>query len=174
MKSYRLSELDGLRGIAALAVVLYHYIYHYNNLYSHAFPVPSFVQLGVYGVNLFFMISGFVIYWTISRSDQPFDFIFSRFSRLFPVYWCSVILTFTVVYFASLPGREQDLFTLLVNLSMIQEYLGFSHIDGVYWTLSLELAFYFWITVILFFKQLKNIEKILIVWVIAGALLTLT
>lgn len=172
MNQRRLTELDGLRGVAALVVVVFHYIYQYNDIYGHEFSVSELFRFGYYGVHLFFIISGFVIYWTIVRSDKPLDFIWSRFSRLYPVYWMALTITFLTVLAFSLPGRERELQTVLMNYTMFHEYFGYAHVDGVYWTLTLELAFYFWILLIFSLGQMRNIEKILIFWVSASALLT--
>lgn len=105
--SSRLLELDALRGLAALAVVLYHYFYRYNELYGHHgnFAV-DWTYFGKLGVELFFMVSGFVIFMSLNRVNRPVDFLVSRFSRLYPTYWCALILTFTVVSIWGLPGRE--------------------------------------------------------------------
>ena len=168
----RLSELDGLRGIAALAVVVFHYFYQYDSIYGHSFEISQWTRFGSYGVHLFFMVSGFVIFWTISKVDHPLDFIWSRFSRLYPVFWAAVFLTSLVVFTFGLPGREPRLTDLIVNYFMIHEYLGFKHVDGVYWTLSLELAFYFWMLVLLLLDQTRHIEKWLLGWVVSAALLT--
>ncbi|MDO6839798.1 acyltransferase [Paraglaciecola chathamensis] len=172
MKNKRLTELDGLRGIAALAVVLFHYIYHYDNIYGHSFAVSELFRFGYYGVHLFFIVSGFVIYWTISKSKNSFDFIWSRFSRLYPVFWAALSITFLSLLFFSLPGREKEIGTFLMNITMVHEYFNYSHIDGVYWTLTLELAFYFWICLIFYLGKLDEIEKILIFWVITATILT--
>ena len=172
LKKTRLTELDGLRGLAALAVVFYHYTYRYDKIYGHSFEVPEWFNYGKFGVQIFFMISGFVIYWTISRSEKPLDFIWSRFSRLYPVYWASLIITFATLFIFTLPGREQYFNTFLANFMMIHEYFGYQHIDGSYWTLTLELAFYFWVLTIFCFGQIKNIEKILLFWTITAAFLT--
>ena len=55
---------------------------------------------------------------------------------------------------------------------MFHEYFGIQHVDGVYWTLTIELSFYFWILILFCFGQIKNIEKILVAWVILAMLLT--
>lgn len=172
MENKRLTELDGLRGLAALAVVLFHYIYHYDRIYGHSFEVSEVFKYGSYGVHLFFMVSGFVIYWTISKSEKPLDFIWSRFSRLYPVFWVALILTFLAVLVFSLPGRERSFNTFIANFSMFHEYLGYSHVDGAYWTLTLELAFYLWILTIFCIGQIKNIEKLLIFWVTFASIIT--
>ncbi|WP_250658211.1 acyltransferase family protein [Alkalimarinus coralli] len=166
----RLESLDGLRGVAAVAVLAFHYIYHYNRLYGHGFNVPEWTFAGYYGVHLFFLVSGFVIFWTLSKCEKPFDFIWSRFTRLYPVYWAALSLTFLAVSIYGLSGREVSLDTFVANLLMIHEYLGFKHVDGVYWTLTLELAFYFWMFLLFILNQLKNIEKWLLLWLTIAAM----
>jgi len=142
MNQARLQELDGLRGVAVTAVLLYHYLYQFDAKYGHDFEIPELISLGKTGVHLFFMISGYVIFWTISRRSHPLDFVFSRFSRLYPAYWVAVLFTFTWVALVGPEDRAVDVFTLLANITMLHEYLGFRHVDGVYWTLSVELHFY--------------------------------
>lgn len=168
----RFLELGGLRGLAALAVVLYHYLYHYNSLFGHSFAIADFLWIGYYGVHFFFMISGFVIFWTISRTTKALDFIWSRFSRRYPVYWAALSLTFIFVALFSLAGHEQNFYTYLVNVSMFQEFFGYNNVDGSYWTLALELAFYIWILLLFQFKQIVNIERIVIGWLVIAVALT--
>jgi peptidoglycan/LPS O-acetylase OafA/YrhL len=135
-------EVDALRGIAALAVVLF----HFSTRYQQVYPGPNVPSLsfahGHYGVNLFFIISGFVIFMTLSRTRRPLDFVVSRFSRLFPAYWAAVALTFVVVSAFGLPGRELTLNQALANLFMVHNFAGVPHVDAVYWTLEIELLFY--------------------------------
>lgn len=54
----RILELDALRGLAALAVVLFHYTTRYDQLFGYSEPLAVNVSWGHYGVDLFFMISG--------------------------------------------------------------------------------------------------------------------
>ena len=168
----RLNELDGLRGLAAIFVVFYHYFQHYDSLYGHSFVVPDVFTIGYYGVHLFFMISGFVIYLTISKCKLLMDFVWSRLSRLFPAYWFAIISTTLVVSYFGLPGRDVDTFDMLANFTMLQGYLGIANVDGVYWTLALELAFYFWMGVIWSLGKVNQLEKILLIWVSVAACLT--
>lgn len=165
----RITELDGLRGIAVIAVLLYHYLFHYDVVYGHQIDSIEIFRYGFYGVHLFFLVSGFVIFWTVSRSQKPLDFVWSRFSRLYPPFWIALFLTFIAVSVFSLPNREVDISTFFLNFFMFHEYFGIGHVDGVYWTLTIELAFYFWIFLIFCSGQIKNIEKILIIWIITSS-----
>jgi peptidoglycan/LPS O-acetylase OafA/YrhL len=67
-------------------------------------------------VNLFFIVSGYVIFMTLHRTREPMDFVVSRFSRLFPAYWAAVVLTFLVTTLLGLPGKQVAVAQALVNL----------------------------------------------------------
>ncbi|WP_100658714.1 acyltransferase family protein [Alteromonas flava] len=173
MPSNRLTELDALRGIAALAVVIYHMVYRYHELYGHQGLPVYWSYFGQYGVQLFFMISGFVIYWTVDRITVPREFVISRFARLYPVYWVAVGLTFAVISLVGLAGREVSLLQALANLSMFHEYFAVVHVDGVYWTLTLELTFYAWILLLLVLRWQQYASLCLLILVCANGLLNL-
>lgn len=152
-------------------VVLYHYSVRYGEIYHYVVdPFFSF-NYGLFGVHLFFIISGFVIFLTIEKTTHTIDFIVKRFSRLYPAYWFAVLLTFSSVNIFSLPGREVSFQTALINLSMVQKWFHVRSVDGVYWTLAVELSFYFIMSFLLLTKQTKNIEIVSIVWLATIVLL---
>ena len=160
----RYSELDAIRGIAAIFVVLYHYTVQYGAIFG--FTVAPFFrfEFGKYGVELFFIVSGFVIFLTLNKTTNPYDFIVSRFSRLYPAYWAAVILTFTVATMAALPNYGISLKNAFINLSMLQKFVHVPPVDGVYWTLVIELSFYIVMFIFFLTKQLKNITAIALLW----------
>lgn len=171
--SGRLLELDAMRGLAALAVVLYHYTGRFQKLYGFDEALPYIFPHGRFGVYFFFIISGFVIFMTLERARGGVDFCVSRFARLYPVYWVSVALTFFVMSYAELPGREVDTTTALVNLTMIPHIFGYRLVDGVYWSLEVELLFYSAMLLIYLSGQLGAIKKIVFVWLIFSMVLFL-
>ncbi len=158
MDKKRLLELDAIRGIAALAVVLFHYFYRYDGIYGHEGLLVNWSKAGQYGVQRFFMVSGFVIYWTLNKVKKPMDFIVSRFSRLYPTFWFSALFTFSIIFIWGLPGREVTIYQAIMNVFMFHQHLGIRHIDTVYWTLTVELTFYFWVFVFFITGQLKYTE----------------
>jgi len=166
----RLLELDVFRGIAALSVLLFHYTWRFNEIYGHA-PGAVRVTFGHYGVDLFFMISGFVIFMTLEKTKHGTDFIVSRFSRLFPAYWTAIALTFAIVGVFGLPDREVSITNALANLSMLEEFFRVPFVDGVYWTLSLELSFYAIMFVLYQTRMLARIELVCAAWLIVIAAL---
>lgn len=138
----RILELDALRGLAAVAVVLFHYTTRYQQLFGHQESLAASLPWGHYGVDLFFMLSGFVILMTLERTAESWKFAWGRFSRLYPTYWAAAALTFVIVSICGLPGQEVSAGEALVNLTMVQALLGTPHIDGAYWSLQAELIFY--------------------------------
>jgi peptidoglycan/LPS O-acetylase OafA/YrhL len=100
-------------------------------------------DLGKIGVLLFFMISGFVIPFSlmVPRQKPLLSFLVSRFFRLYPIYWISLLAMVGLAF--PLIGRSfPSLFEIVANISMLQEFLRVPHINGVAWTLSIELIFY--------------------------------
>ncbi len=162
----RVVELDALRGIAALTVVAFHYTTHYGTEIGHLTPLSWGFPAGNYGVNLFFLISGFVIFMTLERTRSAADFVVSRFSRLYPAYWAAIAVTALVVYGIGLPGQRIGARDLMLNLTMLQQLLGGEHLDGSYWTLQVELFFYAQMLLWFALGQLRRIH-----WIIAGWLL---
>lgn len=158
--SRRIVELDVLRGLAALMVVLYHYTVVYTTGTDAAIPY------GVLAVNLFFIISGFVIVMTLSKTRTGLDFVVSRFSRLFPVFWVAVLLTQTVVWFNPLPIYSLSWHEALINLTMLAGLFHVRWVDNVYWTLVIELMFYVIMLGFFLTGVLKHIEKLVIPWLL--------
>ncbi|MEK6946492.1 MAG: acyltransferase [Nanoarchaeota archaeon] len=157
--SPRFSDLDSLRGVAVLMVVLFHLTFRYNQIYGFETGPLVLFPYGFLGVDLFFMISGYVIFMTIEKAKKPLDFVIARIARLYPSYWTAVLLTFTVVSIFSLPGREVSLYNAILNLSMLQSWIFVPPVDGVYWTLVVEIEFYIVILLLFIFKKLKSVEK---------------
>jgi peptidoglycan/LPS O-acetylase OafA/YrhL len=168
----RLFELDALRGFAACGIMLYHYTIRYGELFER--PASGGVSpespWGQLAVHLFFMISGFVIFMTLERTRRPLDFVVSRFSRLYPVYWAAVLVTSVVLLAAPLPGRTPTLGQALINLTMLQRWLRTPSVDGVYWTLAVELAFYAIMLGIYGLGRLSRIERLVVPCLIAQAI----
>jgi peptidoglycan/LPS O-acetylase OafA/YrhL len=156
----RYLELDALRGIAAIMVVLFHFTTHYKKRFDSELDLPIEISYGWLGVHLFFVISGFVIFMTLLKTKRPMDFVVSRFSRLFPAYWVAIILTFTIVYFSNIEQLKVPLLDAAVNFSMLQSVFYLKNVDGVYWTLFIELLFYFWMAIIFFYVKLEKIKFI--------------
>lgn len=133
----RIVALDLIRFFAALSVVFHHYM---SRPGSNPFPTLSeLTNYGYLGVPLFFIISGYVI--ALSANNRTaLQFGVSRFVRLYPALWAGII--FTVVIMVVFTGKQYSAAQILANFTLLNEYLGVEDIDGVYWTLKVELKFY--------------------------------
>lgn len=147
----RLYALDGLRLLAALAVVVYHFTARWNPGVG-GFPTETYPEIaratvwGSMGVQVFFVISGFVIMLTAWSGDVR-RFTASRLARLYPAYWASVainVLLLAVLWdgYQQLRGREMTLTQILLNLTMVQANMAQINVTSAYWTLWPELVFY--------------------------------
>lgn len=164
----RITGLDGLRGMAALGVVLFHYTQRYQELYGHTSQVPGF-SLGRHGVLLFFIISGFVILMTVERAKNTRHFVQSRFARLYPAFWVCALITYLIVHAAGLSERAVSFRELLLNFTMAPRFLGARNVDNVYWTLLVELMFYVLVGALLAVGQAKQITRVLGALVVLAA-----
>lgn len=159
----RLIELDALRGIAAVSVLLFHYTSKYNEAFGAPHMQYEF-SYGHYGVQLFFIISGFVIFLTINKVNSGGEFAFKRFLRLYPTFWLCMLLTFAITYFGGIALFHRSLKDLLLNFTMMPAVLGAKPVDGAYWSLFPELLFYALILILYQLRLLRNIEIVAVIW----------
>lgn len=142
-KGGRIALLDGLRLFAALAVLLFHYVsllpHYWGASEGHLSALRAVTDYGWLGVNLFFIISGFVICGS-GWGRQVGEFAVSRVVRLYPAYLLAVVLT--AAFLTMLNGPPMPLPQIVANLTMFQMLLGVPNLDGPYWTLSREMLFY--------------------------------
>jgi peptidoglycan/LPS O-acetylase OafA/YrhL len=148
----RLGELDSLRGIAAVTVMIYHYCAYLNERNAD-FPVPD---VGIIAVAGFFIISGFVILMATEKHTLK-GFVGFRLIRIYPAYWLCLALTVVLVPLlgvaARYSGRE-----VAFNATMVQSFFFVRSIDDVYWTLQVEVSFYAVIAVLMALGWLKRTE----------------
>lgn len=156
MRAARFSYIDGLRAIAATSVLFHHIVSDFvrdasdqnTALISFLISIVSSFDFGRFGVVLFFLISGFVVPFSIkddNKSDRPIRrFAIGRFFRLYPAFWVSLLFMYGYLVFT---GNAPELKTVLANATMAANAFGQPWISGVYWTLFIELAFYLLIAV---------------------------
>ncbi|MGO1662560.1 MAG: acyltransferase family protein [Micrococcaceae bacterium] len=176
----RLAALDLTRLVAALAVVLFHWTAFHHTYWDGArreqpagevWPGLSLVtSWGNFGVQLFFIISGFVILLSC-WGRSPARFIASRVGRLYPAYLVAVLAA-ALLQFVIWPqmGTNREPWEILPNLTMFQGGMpGVGHLDAVYWTLWVELKFYLLMTVFCWIGiTARRVLVVAVVWPIAG------
>lgn len=150
----RFRTIDGLRGIAALAVVLYHLAGAVTDAGAQAWLPASahwVIARGFLGVDVFFVLSGFVIAYSTRNATDRFSYL-GRFAlrrsiRLDPPYWLTILLelavvTLTVRFFPGFDPAWPSGAQLGAHLLYAQNVLGYGDILPIFWTLCYEIQFY--------------------------------
>ncbi|MEI6264586.1 MAG: acyltransferase family protein [Sphingobacteriia bacterium] len=193
MKTSRISILDGFRAMSILLVLLFHYfsrwappknsvsLYPYNNDYSY-------FGYGYLGVQLFFIISGFVIFFTLENTKNMSLFWKNRFIRLIPSMLIASVITFGIFAFfdpSNLFPESHSVNNLIPSISFISPSLlnnifnnsqqSFNYINGSYWSLWPEIQFYLLASVIYFLNKahfIRNFNIVIIVLIGFNQLVT--
>ncbi len=158
----RIEVLDGMRGVAALAVAWFHFT-NGSKLFDGWLKASGYY--GWLGVEAFFVISGFVIPYSMLRAgyrglSDAGTFILKRLIRLEPPYLISLLLTIGLLYASSLApgfkGGPPDITPerVLLHLGYINVFFGEDWFNPVYWTLAIEFQFY--VSMILLFPLLGS------------------
>jgi exopolysaccharide production protein ExoZ len=136
IKNKNIYALQIYRGLAAFSVVLFHaegIILNWSG--------EGYFTWGFYGVNLFFVLSGFIIclihYDDIGKPQKATSYLNKRFSRIYPVYW----IVFIVSYFVFFREKNIPIYHLIDSI-FILKISRFDKIVPVAWTLSYEILFY--------------------------------
>jgi peptidoglycan/LPS O-acetylase OafA/YrhL len=108
------------------------------DIYPDLYPVTKYWFLGV---ELFFLISGFVILAS-ALNRSAIEFAISRGTRLYPTLWVAVIFTTGVLFFFHGQYFNMSLVEFVANLTLLNDYMHIGDIDPVFWTLHMELQFY--------------------------------
>jgi peptidoglycan/LPS O-acetylase OafA/YrhL len=173
----RIEILDGFRCIAIISVLLYHFYYRWAPPlspveYYHYEYIFFIFRYGHYGVEMFFVISGFVIFYSLEKSSSLYSFLYKRFIRLFPALLLCTFLTYFLVYAFDPDNKLHFRSTTPLNLlpsltfipSSIWQYLfgrdDIGYINGSYWSLWPEVVFY----VASGFVYFTNQKSFLSVW----------
>jgi peptidoglycan/LPS O-acetylase OafA/YrhL len=138
----RLAWLDALRGLGALAVVAEH-------LLTWAIPWlrPYWFNLGLFGVLVFFLVSGYIIPTSLERRGDVRAFWIGRFFRLYPLYLAVIAVMLAFAWW--LPVREQvprEAASVASHATMLLDAVGVGGIADTMWTLSYEMVFYLLVT----------------------------
>ena len=183
MPHQRLTALDGLRGVAILLVMGFHYFYHLESFYykstlypyGETFSNTVIFKYGYMGVELFFIISGFVIAMTLESSKSLLDFAIRRFVRIWPALIVSAILTFFLLNWSDAPfalTRRQfwPNFIPSLTLTPVAMWSGpFPKVDfvtGVYWSLVVEIRFYMIALILYWMFARQNFARNLVIFTV--------
>lgn len=178
----RIQHLDGLRGVAILLVLFYHAFVRWANILPYGDNYSNIIfEQGFLGVQLFFLISGFVILMTLDKTVSFTNFIYRRWLRLFPAMLiCSFIIYFSANFFNARPSGEVHALNLIPGLLFIEPYwlekiigLPFESVENAFWSLYVEFKFYILSAFLYFFVKDKKLAFTLfgffMLWVLASA-----
>lgn len=162
----RYAQLDALRAIAALAVMVEHMFGDLlRQVPSATGPVSALARsavenlsLGRFGVALFFMISGFVVPFSVAGERPLRHFAISRLFRLYPAFWLALAVLATT---ASLAGEAPRTAAVLANLTMAPPLFGQPWLSPIHWTLFVELLFYILVALLFFAGALRRVGMLL-------------
>lgn len=154
-KNERVQSIDFLRGVASMSVVLYH-VTHANDLLSTDGIVYNlFKSGGGFGVSVFFLISGYVLPYSLDKSEYSiknyYFFFVKRIRRIEPVFIASIFLTIYVFYAASqLPTEYWKFGDYKVDFTNFVLHIGYfisffknqEWINPVFWSLGVEFQYY--------------------------------
>jgi len=157
MDGKRLKFVDGLRGVAAVMVMLYHQVGRTS--------VGALTHRGYLGVAIFFVLSGFVITAVVGARPISAGFLgrfaLRRMIRLDIPYWLNIVVALALMVLAARMGVPQPsirLAQVAAHLVYLQEILGYAEISRVYWTLCLEVQFYLALILLLWCAQIMRAQ----------------
>ncbi len=155
--------LNSLRFFAAFSVCIFHFVCTTNGLIFNKIAL-SFFDNGRYGVQMFFVISGFVIPWSMYNANYKlkniFSFLLKRLIRLEPSYVVSIIFTIFIILtlrlLLNIYDAEFSFMQIILHLGYLIPFsVGYKWINEVYWTLAIEFQYYILISLLfpLFMKS---------------------
>lgn len=167
MKNERIEGLDFFRGISAVFILLYHYTTRYNLSFGHIKQPYYFnVKYGYMAVAVFFILSGFLMYLKIDN-EKPKKFAIKRIIRLYPAFITAMILTTVVMIISGdeFKSKVCNIKEWILNLTMLPELFRQKPVDGVYWTLQIEIIFYAIIWLIILMRKQDKIKIVSLIWI---------
>lgn len=177
MQKNRLSAIDGLRGIAILLVVVFHIFVSNVELIKWLpdYTSNALFQYSFLGVELFFLISGFVIYLTLEKCENYKVFLVKRWLRLFPAMaMVSIIIYLCATYVAERATGTPNLLDLLPGMLFIEPVIlsgilgtEVDNIDGVLWSIHVEVKYYILFGGLYFLNKEKALQRFIAIYFLA-------
>ena len=162
-KKYNLIQI--LRGFAAILVMLYHATRHYQE--KNLVFFNGIFQNGYFGVDIFFVLSGLVIFYSSQKyleNGNCIEFLKKRIFRIYPSFWIFLLLPLTIVFFITPKFiADKSAFEPINYLKVF--FLVFDHpqISQISWTLSFELYFYFLFFLMIFNRNFKYLVLLILI-----------
>ena len=141
MASSRNQQVEGLRGVAIMIIVLYHVVFRFQQIYLGEMTWTN--PMGRFGTCLFMIIS---CYYLVDFKKSNSDFSLSRylkkkFWRLWPCYAIAITITAVVIHIWPLPERMSTLTDWILNIIFVNGFIDTPYIDGAHWYLTTLISF---------------------------------
>jgi len=168
----KIQNVQALRGVAVLLVLVRHLYVMERNYGGGEMWLPAILKVGDAGVDLFFVISGFVMVWIsrgrFQRSGEFWAFLYRRATRIFPLYWLFSLLVLAVflVSPAWVPAMQKGQVHLLASFLLLPQLV--LPLLGPGWTLDHEAYFYFVFALALLLPE-RRLSLFLLLWGLAVA-----
>ncbi|MDO3627491.1 acyltransferase [Mucilaginibacter sp. BT774] len=165
----RIRHIDALRGIAALMVTFFHLTGNTGLLKQTA----ALGQYGYLGVEVFFVISGFVLPYSLHKAQYQLKdfptFLFKRILRIYPAYIVAIVISIVVTLMAGSPVMPWQGLTL--HILFLNDVFGYKFISPVFWTLVVEFQFYILLGLLFQHLFINNYRSILLIMILLSFLL---
>ncbi|MBX7124416.1 MAG: acyltransferase [Cyclobacteriaceae bacterium] len=172
--SARLASVQMLRGVAAAMVCALHFTCGAIHYIPDGHPVKRLALLGNYGVQIFFVISGFVLPYAMARQGYQLrnfgSFLLRRIVRIDPPYLASILVVLAVMFLSSIhpfyqnEGFQLDWLTALLHIGYLNPFFHKPWLNPAYWTLAIEFQFYILLGLLFAaFKDGSTLTKIALV-----------
>ena len=156
----KINIIESLRAIAAISVCLFHFVCTTIGLFNRE-ELPAIFSYGKYGVHVFFVISGFIIPYSMYLSKYNIkalpQFLLKSFIRIEPPYLVSILLVISLIslkHFAHIGVDQYDELSIkrvALHIGYLINFFSQYHwLNGVYWTLAIEFQYYIFIALSLF------------------------
>lgn len=139
----KVRSIHYLRGMAALLVVFFHFRFYLNGVYAQKDLGTLLFGGGAFGVDLFFIISGFIIAMSTEKKSSPLIFVVRRFFRIYPAFILTFLVGVIFIYY-NLPTESivRAMFFIHKDYGLDSPSFGYN-VLGPAWTLTYEFYFYF-------------------------------
>ncbi len=138
----RIVELDALRALAALNLVAFHFTHVYQAKFGFVTPLGFEWPFGAYGVEMFFILSGYVNSMSLLRRGKPVDFVAARLIRIVPIFLLAILANVAILTLPPHAPAGVSWGQWIANLTLMPRVFGYECIDPVMWTLQIEMMFY--------------------------------
>jgi peptidoglycan/LPS O-acetylase OafA/YrhL len=169
----RITAVDMLRGIASLFVCIFHFTNGNQNYLSNGYWLKDLGDFGWVGVEIFFVISGFIIPYSLYNTRYQVKnfkkFLLKRIGRIEPPYFLSIVLILALNYLSMLSPYFKgkpfsiDYFNLLLHVAYLIDFFKETWLNSVFWTLAIEFQFYLLIGLLFPFINHRKLGTFLIV-----------